>query len=91
MYKIDLLHAFWLTKVRIDLSTEFKFLINRISIKLTAGSNSIVIVETHTSLDRAVDFNEHVNFNEFKTGTACMPSSDIKGGKANTAEVRACA
>jgi len=28
-----------------------------------------------------VDFNERAN--AFTTGTACMPSSDIKGGKAD--------
>jgi len=57
-------------------------LINRIQIESTAASNLILLVKIRrTALDRAVDFNERVN--AFTTGTACTPSSDMKGGKAD--------
>jgi len=56
-------------------------LIDRIQIESAAGSNSILIVQIRTALDRAVDFNKHVT--AFTTGRACIPSSDIKGGKAD--------
>jgi len=65
------------------LSTEFKsnpILIDRIRIESAAGSNPIVIVQIRTALDRAVYFNKRIT--AFTTGTARMPSSDIKGGKA---------
>jgi len=56
-------------------------LIDGIIIKWAAGSNPILIVQIRTTLDRAVDFNECVT--AFTTGTACTPSSDIEGGKAD--------
>ena len=41
------------------------------------NSDPIVIVQIRTGLDRSVGFNERVT--AFTTGTACTPSSDIKG------------
>ena len=69
-----------LSKVRTDSSTEFgsnPILVDRIRIESAAGSSPILIVQIRTGLDRSVDFNEHVT--AFTTGTACTPSSDIKG------------
>jgi len=68
------------SKVRTDSSTEFgsnPISVDRIRIESAAGSSPILIVQIHTGLDRSVDFNERVT--AFTTGTACTPSSDIKG------------
>jgi len=72
------------TKVLTDSNTEFGWnpiLIDRIPIESAAGSNPISIVQIRTALDRAVDFNKRVT--AFTTSRACIPSSDIKGGKAD--------
>ena len=44
---------------------------------LVLNSDPIVIVQIRTGLDHSVGFNERVT--AFTTGTACTPSSDIKG------------
>jgi len=72
--------CFMSTKVRTDSSTEFgsnPILVDRIQIESAAASNPILIVQIRTGLDRSVDFNERVT--AYTTGTACTPSSDIKG------------
>jgi len=52
-------------------------LVDRIRIESAAGPKPILIVQIRKGLDRSVDFNERVT--AFTTGTACTPSSDIKG------------
>ena len=52
-------------------------MVDWIRIESAAGSNPILILQIRTGLDRSVDFNERVT--AFTTGTACTPSSDIKG------------
>jgi len=69
-----------LTKVRTDSSTEFgsnPIFVDRVRIESAAGSNPILIVQIRTGLDRSVDFNKRIRVST--TGTACTPSSDIKG------------
>ena len=56
-------------KVRTDSSTEFgsnAILVDRIWIESAAGSNSILIVQICTALDRVVDFNKRIT--AFTTG-----------------------
>ena len=68
------------SKVRTDSNTEFGWnptLVDRTRIESAAGSSPILIVQIRTGLDRSVDFNERVTV--FTTGTACTPSSNIKG------------
>ena len=70
-----------LCKIRTDSSTEFgsnPIYQDRIQIQSAAGWNPILIVQIHTALDHAVDFNERATI-----GRACTPSSDIKDGKAD--------
>jgi len=81
---IHYIRAILSIKVRTDSSAEFgsnPIFVDRIRIESVAGSNPILIVQIRTALDRLVDFNEPVT--AFTTGSACTPSSDIKGGNAD--------
>jgi len=81
---VDSYHTTEVIKVWTHLSTEFAsnpILIDRIQIESVAGSNPIFIVKMCTALNRVVNFNERIT--AFTTDRACMPSSDIKGGKAD--------